>query len=411
MLGSALIFKLALRNLARHRIRTIVILTMIIGAFTAVVIFRGFSNAVLANFEENITQGTTGHLQIATKAIWNNDVPKDKASAYIDKSEALVAEIENLPETARAAGREYFYALLSATDTSIGVIAFGFDPVKEKKTLDSIRIVEGEWFSQDNNEHEIMITTGVQKKLGLKVGQTISVIGQTLSGSITSADLEVRSVFKIGIEEADNNTIYLPLKTSQRLLGTDRVDTIGVVLKPGVDLESAKAKVQSMVSFNPELEVKTWRQVAVLFNQINDFYSIQNTMIETILAILVFFGILNTIGMSVYERISEIGTMRALGDRPDHIFLLFIFEGFLLGVIGAILAVPISAFVALLFTLGKFEIILPGGTVPTVIKILPTANDFMVSALVVCVTCLISVIWPVLKALRMTIVDALRSGV
>lgn len=410
MLAIFLIFKLALRNLLRHRVRTLVILIMIVGAFTAVVFFRGFSNAILVGIEHNITNGVEGHIQVASSAIWMNDLPKEKSKAYIENPDSSIAEIEKIPGVIRAAGRHTFFVLLSSADTSIGVYAFAFDHKKETSIVESIRMTEGEWFS-DQSDHEILIGIGIMKKLGLKVGQTVTVIGQTLSGSITSVDLDIKGVFKTGLESSDNNTIFLSLNTGKRLLETSRVDRISILLNPTAPLAEMRDKVQSIFSKQPEMEAKTWREVAVLFNQITEFYNIQNLLIEIILAILVFFGILNTVGMSVYERIGEVGTMRALGDRSKHIFLLFVFEGFLMGLIGALLALPISIMTSILFTLAEFQINLPGASVPTVVKVTPVLFDYLASGFMVIMTCVISVIWPVLKALRMSVVDALRANV
>lgn len=410
MLALYLIFKLALRNLLRHRVRTLVILVMIVGAFTSVVFFRGFANAVLIGLERSITSGVEGHIQVASKAIWMNDLPKDKSKAYIENPEETIAEIEKLPGVIRGAGRHTFFVLLSSVDTSIGVYAFAFDHIKEPTIKNSVRVTEGDWFS-NQSDHEILITPGIKKKLGLKVGQSVTVIGQTLSGSISSVDLDIKGIFKTGLEAADNNTIYLSLNTAKRLLDTRRVDRISILLDPTAPLIETRDKVQTLVAKQPELEAKSWRQVAVLFNQITEFYAVQNFLIELILAVLVFFGILNTVGMSVYERIGEVGTMRALGDRPEHIFLLFVFEGFLMGLIGALIAVPVSAVTSALFTMAKFQIMLPGSSIPTIVKISPFFGDYLFSGLMVIMTCVVSVIWPVLKALKMSVVDALRANV
>ena len=146
----------------------------------------------------------------------------------------------------------------------------------------------------------------------------ISVVSQTLTGSMSSVDLEVRGVVKTGLTDLDNSIVYLPIGIAQKLLGTRRVERIVILLKKGVPLEETLGLVMEKLKGQPELLAKSWKETATIFKQLTDFYNIQNAVVEIILACLVFFGILNTLGMSIYERIGEIGTLRALGDQRSE---------------------------------------------------------------------------------------------
>lgn len=133
-------------------------------------------------------------------------------------------------------------------------------------------------------------------------------------------------------------------------------------------------------------------------------------MVEIILSCLVFFGILNTLGMSVYERIGEIGTLRALGDRTETVLLQLILEGILLGFIGALIAIPISSSIAFGISSLEIPLLMPGASRPDPIHINPIAVDYMISTLIVVSTCFIAIVWPAQKAIRLSIVDALRAN-
>ncbi|MFX8354967.1 FtsX-like permease family protein, partial [Acinetobacter baumannii] len=61
--------------------------------------------------------------------------------------------------------------------------------------------------------------------------------------------------------------------------------------------------------------------------------------IAVIMGVIVLFTIANTMSMSVMERINEIGTLRALGQRRSGVRRQFLAEGFLLGLFGATLGV------------------------------------------------------------------------
>ena len=410
MRNSLLLFlRLASRNLLRNRTRTFLNLTMVIGAFSAIVVSRGFAHYIMRSTEVSFTQGQNGHIQIAKTSIWDDDLPKHKEDAYIEKSSELQKTLLDIPQIALASGRANTFVLLINGDKSISAFALGYDTDVEKNIEESLSFVEGGHFSK-GQKFEILLTAGLQKSLHLSIGQNLSVISQTLSGSMSSVDLEVKGVVKTGFADLDNSTVYIPLKIAQKLLGTNRIERIAIILNKDASLEESLAKVKDSVRDKTGLIIKGWKETATFFNQLAQFYSIQNVLVEMILFTLVFFGILNTLGMSIYERIGEIGTLRALGDRTETVLFQIILEGILLGAIGTMMSAPISAFIA--YGISSFEIMitLPGASRPMPIHIEPAARDYLVASLVVCISCLIASLWPAQKAVRLSIVDALRAN-
>ncbi len=405
----SLFLKIALRNLIRNRTRTILNLTMIIGAFTAIVIFRGFSHYMLHAVEISLTEGQNGHIQIATPQIWNSDLPKDKESVYLDQQESIEKSLSELPYVQTVSGRVSSYVLLVNGDKSIAAQALGYNPDKEPTITKWLYFSEGSAFSA-GEKFEILIGSGLQKNLNLTVGQTLSVVGQTLTGSMSSLDLEVKGVVSSGLAAIDNTTVYIPLRVLQKILGTNRVERIAILLKPTVSLEDSLVEINKKISTRPELLAKSWKEAVALFRQIVDFYNVQNLLVEIILACLVFFGILNTLGMSIYERIGELGTLRALGDRTETVMFQLISEGLLLGLLGALLAIPISSLIAIGFSALEIPLIMPGASREIAVHIVPIAKDFLVAGFIVTLTCLIASFWPAQKAMRLSIVDALRAN-
>jgi putative ABC transport system permease protein len=408
-----LLLKLAFRNLIRNRTRTLLNLTMVIGAFTSIVVFKGFSNYMLWTVEEGMTSGQSGHIQIANEEIWNGDLPKDKSQAYLRNHLQLEVKIAKLPNVLKVSGRANAPVLLSNGDKTVGAFALGFDPVVEDNIEKMMIIKQGKGFSE-HPEFEVLIGAGLQDSLQLKIGQTVSVVSQALSGSMSSVDLEVRGIVNSGFVDIDNSTIYIPLIAAQKLLETDRVERLAILLKSGKTLDSTMDDVQRIIKEYPldnsKLIAKDWKQSALLFRQVNDFYGVQNLVVELILSTLVFFGILNTVGMSVYERIGEIGTLRALGDQKKDVFSLLLGEGLFLGLIGAAIGIPTAWLVSTAFSTLGIELVMPGASIPVPIHIVPLFKDYFESSLVVICTCFISTLWPSIKAMRLSIVDALRAN-
>ena len=202
----------------------------------------------------------------------------------------------------------------------------------------------------------------------------------------------------------------MPLTSVQKLLETDRIERISVLLKDNVDLSTAMQKMKIAFKNQPELIIKSWKETATLIRQLTDFYKIQDRLVEIVLSLLVFFGILNTVCMSIYERIGEIGTMRALGDQRSEILALLILEGFLLGLVGAALATPISYVLAVGVSALEIPVLMPGASQPMPIHIDPKWFNYLNATMAVILCCLISTLVPAIKAIRISITEALRTN-
>jgi len=126
----------------------------------------------------------------------------------------------------------------------------------------------------------------------------------------------------------------------------------------------------------------------------------------------VLLSVGNSVNMSLFERVGEFGTMRAVGDRGRKIFALVVTEGALLGLLGATLGVAIG--VALAFGISAVGIQMPPppnsnlGYVAE-IRLVPSvvAGAFLTGFVA---TVLASVL-PALRVSRIPVVEALRQNV
>jgi putative ABC transport system permease protein len=384
---------------------------MAVGAFTSIVLFKGFSNYMMDSFELSVTRGQFGHIQVAKNAVWDRELPSDKVLGYISDSQELRQQLEQIPGVVHVGPRANTSVLLTNGDQSIGAWAIGFDPVVESNVEEQLAIKEGAGFTKTQN-FEILVSSGLQKQLHLKIGQSLTLVSQTLTGSMSSIEPEVRGIVSSGVAETDNQVVYLPLPAVQKLLGTTAVERLSILLKQehGKDLEKVRSQVNDMLKSQPEMVAKTFREVVTLFQQTSDFYAVQNLVVESILAGLIFFGILNTVGMSIYERIGEIGTMRALGDQRGEVVSLLLLEALLLGIFSSLIGAPFAAAMAGALSALDIPMLMPGASAPMPFHLHPVMADYLEAAFVVGITCLVSSLWPAQKAVRLSIVDALRAN-
>ena len=109
-------------------------------------------------------------------------------------------------------------------------------------------------------------------------------------------------------------------------------------------------------------------------------------------------GIVTMMWISVGERVSEIGLLRAIGARPRQIFLIFIVEAVMLSVLGGALGVVFGV-------LGAFSLrlVLPG------LPVFVDEQYLVVGLLVAMGTGLLSGVAPARRAIRVDPVEALHA--
>jgi putative ABC transport system permease protein len=402
-------FKLAFRNISRHGLRSLLSVTMIAGAVTAVILFRGFSDYSLTALKMIAAENQYGNMQIAAKKYWSPGKENRTERLF------LLDELKNLSQKfttiEKLSGRLSFFGLVSNGDLSVGAKMIGIDTIGEPHFSKSMKILSGKFFDTADSR-EVVVGRLLAKQMNVVPGDTITVLTNTVDGVMNAMDLTVSGLFSAGIDEIDGQVIYLPLSVTQEVLDTKSVDIAVVKFQSLSEAENNLEAINNDLAKNqPLLLARSWRDLAVLFRQVDKFYGVQNRLIDAILLALMFLGILNTVSMTVVERTGEIGTLRALGESRKEIVLQFLLESIILAIIGVI--------VGILFSLGCIKVVetikimteMPGASTPFQVKIYFLMSSVIYAATLATLTTIIATFIPAMRASRMDIVEALRKNI
>ncbi len=153
-----------------------------------------------------------------------------------------------------------------------------------------------------------------------------------------------------------------------------------------------------------------WKKAAYSYSASVDGIGFIFNLLIIILAIVVFIIIMNTMVVSVIERTSEIGTMRAIGAEKKFVKKLFYSEAIILTTLSSIAGV-IFAFICMMIfnsfnititnTIAKM--ILGGG----LLHFSPTPKIIIITIVIALIGSIISNRYPVKSALRITPIKAL----
>jgi ABC-type lipoprotein release transport system permease subunit len=400
-------FKLAYRNLGRHRRRS-VLSALALGLGTALLMFiAAFFEGEMRGSMETTLRLNTGHLQIT-----NADYDPDKLSVaweyLIENPVQSAAQIEALEQVKSATPRLVASGIVSVRDESAGVQIMGIDPASAAN--DPYRtMVSGEFITADDRTG-ILIGYPLAESLGLKVGDSLNLLVNTADGDVDEQQFTIRGIFTTGTSAYDKGIVFLPLAKAQTFSGAEnRASYIFVMLHDREQADAVAAAIQGQ-----NLRIRTWTEMNQLLVLVNDFSNAYLTVINLIVLGVTATVIVNTLLMSVFERTREIGILSAIGMKGRQIITLFLVEAILLGTagitFGSLMGLAVTAYFA---KVGVFfgdlgisgEMLLEDRIYP--ILTVESAVNLIVTAFIITI---LASLYPARMASRMEPVEALHGS-
>lgn len=399
-------FKLAYRNILRHRGRTWTTLSAVGFGVAALILSQGFVEDVFVQLGEAIVHSQTGHLQLAREGYFEHGAHQPERFLVADP-EGDKKRIATLPEVEDAMARLSFSGLLNNGRTDLAVVGEGIEASHEEKLGSFLRISAGRRLA-NADRFGALVGHGVAQALGLKPGDRTVLLVNTTDGATNSLDLEVVGVFQSFSKEYDNRAVKISLAAAQELLNTKGANTLVVSLKKTSDTDKVNALLKERNVWRDQ-EVRTWYQINDFHPKTVALYNRQFGGLIFIILLMVLLSVVNAVNTAVFERTMEFGTARSLGSRSSDVFRLVMIENTLLGIGGCILGVAVGIGAANLIS----QIGIPMPPPPNAdlgytayIRVTPTAVAG--AALIGLIATVLASLVPAIRVARMHIATALR---
>jgi lipoprotein-releasing system permease protein len=199
------------------------------------------------------------------------------------------------------------------------------------------------------NEEEVIIGNELARRLRLKVGDKILVFSpQTFIAErdeITfPQEVTVSGIFEIGMWEYDVGFILMPLAMARELYGIENgVHALRVMIDDPFKAGRVAGEIAATLkSENEDVIVQTWMD---LNRQLFDALRVEKNMMFFLLIFIVLvaaFGITNSLIIVVVQKTREIGLLKAVGFSSGSIMRVFLWQGFIQGVIGTALGIMLG---------------------------------------------------------------------
>ncbi len=462
-------FNLALRNLLRNRRRSLATLVAMSIGCAAILLFGGFSGNINYEMHTRIVQ-RGGHLQIQHRDFYLYGSGNPTAYGIEDFNKILAAikadaELQKMvviatPSLQFGGIAGNYVASVSRTVIGNGYVA---EDINAMRSWNDFRLRSKAPVSalEGTSQESAVVGIGVARVLqlcdALKIDRCpkpdkenkgdgkalpddiaqlsvqeassmpaagapngsprrIEVLVVNSRGAPNVTSLEVIRAEDQGVKELDEISVIMHLAKIQQLVygkSDPKVTSIILQLRHSSQIPEAVARLKPILA-----SFSTKQPLSVLdFRDLNPFFVQTIQMFDTIfgfvfvlIGAIVLFTVSNTMNTAVVERTVEIGTLRAIGLRRSGIRHLFVTEGALLGVSGALLGVVLAFVMSALVNTLEIPWVPPSTVEPVPLTILVAGETRMIvgTTIGLVIIAIASAWWPSYRAAELKVVEALR---
>ncbi len=398
-------FKIAFRNVFRNRRRTVLSLFLIMIGTAALFIVGGYIDAAYVRLKE-LSAATYGHLQIAHNNYWKGDlagyrylITPEEFQKITQTFVTVRSDISSYTKTLTMEG------LIGNSQRNTTFIGIGVEPENQ---LIGFNVEQGRSLHKGDLT-KVYIGEQMANMLNVKVGDPLVIMATTVEGQYNTARVEIVGLFKGPQPEQDAHLAFMSLTLVQKLINTEGVEKVIIKLASmeATDRVGAELK-KNLDSEKPNFVLKTWDDLSVFYHQVRAFWNVMFGFMNTAIFTLVFFSILEVMTMSFFERLREIGTIRAIGTKRSQVFMMFFIESVCLGLMGAVLGVIAGFIGGWMINEVKIMYSPPGFTLSVAVEIWLVPATAIVPFLTAFLSTLVSTFFPAMRAARTNIVAALR---
>lgn len=361
---------IAVRNLAQHRRRTLLLGGAIAGVTALLVILQGLSAGVRSTMLESATTLMTGHVNVGG---FFKVTAGSAAPVVTDYPKLLTLLEKEVPELAYVTARGRGWAKVIADDgTAQDLGLTGVDITREEGLHRTLQLTQGK-LEDLARPGTVLLFEKQAKKLGARVGDALTISAPTFRGAHNTADVTVVAVAKdVGfmsgfgcfmngdtlrqlyqLKPDTTGALHLYLKDVQQTKVVQerlrkRLSELGYLLMdPDPRAYWFKFEtVQREDWTGQKLDVTNWEEEISFMAWVVTALDALTFALIFVLLVIIAVGVMNTLWIAIRERTREIGTLRAIGMQRTRVLAMFVVEALALGLAATATGGVVAALVA-----------------------------------------------------------------
>ena len=382
-----LAFKIAWRFLSSSKGQTILI-TLGIAIGVSVQVFIG---SLISGLQKDLVNTTIGSSSQVTVKAKNKE---DRITDY----KVVMDKIKNSGESFTAVSPSAdASAFIKNGEDTFPVLMRGFD-IKAANGIYNFKdaLIEGTLPS----DNEIILGKELMEEANLSVGDKIDIL--TPLGK--TKEVIISGIYDLRVSSLNRSWAVTKLELVQDIFEYgNEVTSIETQVSDVFSADVISDNLTSILSSN--LKVENWKvQNESLLSGLNG-QSISSLMIQIFVLVSVILGIASVLAISVLQKSKQLGILKAMGIKNRIASLIFLFQGLILGIFGAILGVGFGLGLAVAFT--KFAVN-PDGT--PVIALFIDPQFIIISGIIAIVSATVASLIPASRSSRLDPMEVIKNG-
>ncbi len=383
-----LAFNIAKRFLLSAKKQTIVI---ILGIAVGVSV-QVFIGALINGLQDSLIDTAIGSQSQIT-------LTKETDGEFIDDYQLIINQLNNNDSL----------TYITPSITSSG--ALSYSSLKENVVIKGVNFSDAEGIykfeerlTEDSqlptNINEVILGIGLKDLLSIDIGDQLEYVDNTDS-TLTTHQVTIVGFVDFNALDLNNSWVISSLDTTQQILGANINETQAIEIQIS-DVFAADEVAQTILSDINDNTIKsvTWvERNGDLLTGLQG-QSISSLMIQIFVIISVVLGISSVLAITVLQKSKQLGILKAMGIKDKDASKIFLFEGLLLGVFGAIIGIVLG--IGLLYA---FDIFADTG--------IPITFDFgflALSASIAIVASTVASLSPAIKSSKLSVIEVIRNG-
>ena len=403
-----ILIKLAWRNIFRNKRRTLIAASAIGIGLAALIFVDAFMIGLSENMVRTATASFLGDAQIHREGFRDAQEVALTIQALDAVTEGLAKEgiVEHFTQRTLAPG------MITAPANVSAIALVGVHPPTEQflSQIDDA-ITEGVYFEGDNNR-DIVIGAKLAEILEIGLGDRVVVtVAQAESGDLSQEMFRISGIYHFAGEEMNTGMAFVRIEKAQEMLAIgNAAHEIAIKFISLAYTQDPTLPFWETYSEHGN-EVLSWTELMSELTAILEMTKISKYIMGVILFGVVVFGIINTLFMSLYERMFEFGVLRAVGTRPFGMARVILFEAGALAIVSIALGMVLGFLVTILLNqigIDYTGIEMVGVTMQELIHPVMTVEQFIIYPVWLFIFTIIAGLYPARYAAKMSPAAAMR---
>jgi len=381
-------FKVAVRFLKSGRTQTVLI---VIGIAIAISI-QIFVGLLISSLQKSLVDRTIGNSPQITVASSTDIIT-------IRDWEGLVEGIEQLGLTRATSVSASANAFVKNGSSNLPILmrGFNFDSADRIYNI-ADSIYEGRPYQ---SRREVLVGRELGEELEANVGDKLAVV--LPNGSVST--FTISGFYDLGVASINKTWVITNLQTAQRLFDFgNRVTSIEMTVDDVFEADIIADKIEKALD-NDDIKIENWKELNEdLLSGLNGQRT-SSTIIQAVIILSVVIAISSVLAISVLQKSRQIGILKAMGIKDVAASLIFIYQGFLIGLVGSVLGVMLG--LGLLYAFNAFTAN-PDGS--ALIDLYIEYDFILRSWFIALLASTLAGVIPARKSLRLNPIEVIREG-